>query len=279
MLTRLQVSGFKNLVDVDVRFGPFTCVAGANGVGKSNLFDAITFLRALADRPLADAALSVRGEGGRAADVRGLFHRIGDRYASQMSFSAEMVIPLNGRDDLGQPARASITFLRYTVVLAYRGDVDGLQASGGLELVREELHQINLGRARDELLFPHSRAWRESAIRGRRTSPFISTIEEDGRAIIRLYQEGRQGRTRSLLAADLPRTILSATNAGEGPTVVVARQEMRSWRLLQLEPSSLRRPDEFTSPTTLGVDGSHLPATLYRLAHSNGGGGGRGWPT
>lgn len=41
MLTRLKVSGFKNLVDVDVRFGPFTCVAGANGVGKSNLFDAI----------------------------------------------------------------------------------------------------------------------------------------------------------------------------------------------------------------------------------------------
>jgi len=34
MLTRLIVSGFKNLVDVDVRFGPFTRVAGANGVGK-----------------------------------------------------------------------------------------------------------------------------------------------------------------------------------------------------------------------------------------------------
>lgn len=43
MLTRLKVSGFKNLVDVDVHFGPFTCIAGANGVGKSNLFDAILF--------------------------------------------------------------------------------------------------------------------------------------------------------------------------------------------------------------------------------------------
>ena len=39
MLTRFKVSGFKNLVDTDVRFGPFTCIAGANGVGKSNLFD------------------------------------------------------------------------------------------------------------------------------------------------------------------------------------------------------------------------------------------------
>ncbi|MGB3570927.1 MAG: AAA family ATPase, partial [Phormidesmis sp.] len=52
MLTRLRISGFKNLVDVDIRFGPFTCIAGTNGVGKSNLFDAIRFLSSLADRPL-----------------------------------------------------------------------------------------------------------------------------------------------------------------------------------------------------------------------------------
>ncbi len=74
MLTRLKVTGFKNLVDVDIRFGPFTCIAGANGVGKSNLFDAIRFLSALADSPLIDAALSVRDEGERTADIRSLFH-------------------------------------------------------------------------------------------------------------------------------------------------------------------------------------------------------------
>jgi AAA15 family ATPase/GTPase len=59
MIIRLKVKGFKNLVDVDVRFGPFTCVAGVNGVGKSNLFDAIRFLSALASRPLTEVALSV----------------------------------------------------------------------------------------------------------------------------------------------------------------------------------------------------------------------------
>lgn len=41
LLTRLSVNGFKNLIDVDLYFGHFTCIAGANGVGKSNLFDAI----------------------------------------------------------------------------------------------------------------------------------------------------------------------------------------------------------------------------------------------
>lgn len=50
MLTRLTVNGFKNLIGVDVRFGPFTCIAGANGVGKSNLFDAIRFLSALSEK-------------------------------------------------------------------------------------------------------------------------------------------------------------------------------------------------------------------------------------
>src|ERR1700761_6541382 len=69
MLTRLKVSGFKNLIDVDVSFGPFTCIAGANGVGKSNLLDAIVFLSALADRPLIDAALSVRDQGAKTGDI------------------------------------------------------------------------------------------------------------------------------------------------------------------------------------------------------------------
>jgi len=38
---------------------------GANGVGKSNVLDAIVFLSALADRPLIDAALSVRDQKAR----------------------------------------------------------------------------------------------------------------------------------------------------------------------------------------------------------------------
>ena len=73
MLTRLKVNGFKNLVDVDVRFGPFTCIAGANGVGKSNLLDAIAFMSALSERSLNEAALSVRDDGSRTGDFRTIF--------------------------------------------------------------------------------------------------------------------------------------------------------------------------------------------------------------
>ena len=54
---------------------------------------------------------------------------------------------------------------------------------------------------------------------------------------------------------------------------------MESWRLLQLEPSALRRPDEFTAPTHLKPDGSHLAATLYRLSRTARRNGDDGSPT
>src|SRR5262249_51393392 len=155
MLTRLKVNGFKNLIDVDVRFGPFTCVAGANGVGKSNLFDAIRFLSALADRPLMDAALSVRDEGGRASDIRSLFHRVGETFAAEMSFEAEMIVPPKGFDDLGQEATASITFLCYSLKLAYKPE-DSRRSLGQLEILREELTYITHEDASKHLLFPHN---------------------------------------------------------------------------------------------------------------------------
>jgi predicted ATPase len=44
---------------------------------------------------------------------------------------------------------------------------------------------------------------------------------------------------------------------------------MQSWRLLQLEPSSLREPDSFTAPVELASDGAHLPATLFHLANAS----------
>lgn len=264
MLTRLKVSGFKNLVDLDVRFGPFTCVTGPNGVGKSNLFDAIQLLSALADRPLVEAALSVRHAGGRTMDLRSLFHHVGERYADEMSFEAEMIVPGSGVDALGQPVTASTTFLRYSVTLARRPDTG--RPSGALELVKEELDHINIGDATRHLLFPNKPAWRRSVVYGRRAIPFISTEGEGPERTITLHQDGGGGGPISRAAVDLPCTVLSVANTAATPTAVMARKEMQSWRLLQLEPSALRRADELTSADRLGFDGAHLPSTLYRIA-------------
>src|ERR1700730_3856147 len=112
MLTRLKVKGFKNLLDVDVWFGPFTCIAGANGVGKSNLFDAISFLRLLVSEPLLESALSIRDEVARAGDVRSLFFHRPGHALEEMSFEAEMIVPKTAVDDLRQKAEASNTLLK-----------------------------------------------------------------------------------------------------------------------------------------------------------------------
>jgi predicted ATPase len=267
MLTRFQVTGFKNLVDVDIRFGPFTCIAGANGTGKSNLFDAIHFLSSLADKPLLEAAMSVRDDQAHTGNIRNLFHRAGDEYDETMRFDVDMLIPLQGEDELGQSAEATATFLKYVLELKYREHQSGL-GPGGLEIIREELTHIRKSDAHKALSFPHeAKTWRESVVHAdRRSVAFISTQRQGESTFIKLHQDGHGGRPQLRAASSLPRTILSVVNAAEAPTATLARTEMLSWRLLQLEPSALRRPDSFIAPSTLGSDGSHLAATLYHLA-------------
>jgi predicted ATPase len=268
MLTRLKVNGFKNLVDVDVRFGPFTCIAGVNGVGKSNLFDAIVFLSNLAEKSLLDAALSVRDDGSHTRDLRSIFQRVGETYADRMNFEVEMIIPRMGEDDLGQKASAKTTFLRYRLDLGYRHEER--PASSNIEILWEELNYIKKGEAKKNLPFPHLPAWRDSVITGKRFGKgFISTAKDKDQVVIKIHQDaGSAGRASGLLAKTLPRTALSAANAAESPTALLAKREMQSWRKLQLEPSRLRTPDSFASPTLLSSDGSHLAANLFELARS-----------
>ena len=264
MLTRLRISGFKNLVDVDIAFGPFTCIAGPNATGKSNLFDAIHFLSLLASHPLLEAATAVREEGGKLADIRSLFHRSGDSLAPTMRFEAEMIVPRLGRDDLGQVAEATSTYLRYSLQLNYRENTK--TNPNTVEITEETLAHIHKADAPSRLGFAHTPVWRNSVITGRRTAPYITTHGEGDGRLIRLHQDGRSGRPLERSARDLPRTVLSAVNAAESPTALLAKNEMSSWRRLQLEPSALRKPDEFTSPVHLGLDGAHAAATLHNMA-------------
>jgi hypothetical protein len=144
-------------------------------------------------------------------------------------------------------------------------------------LIEETLDYVKRSEARLHLPFEHSGRWRDSVVKGRRTSPDISTEllggEHEGEAegcsrVVKLHQDTSSGggRTRLFQAEKLPRTVLSTVNAQESPTAVLARQEMLNWRLLQLEPSALRAPDGFDAPSQLGASGAHLPATLHRLA-------------
>ena len=268
MLTRLAVSGFKNLIDTELRFGPLTCIAGLNGMGKSNIFDAIHFLSLLADHTFLDAAQQVRGGGG---EITSLFTAGGDR---RMSFDCDMIIPDRGVDDFNQPAEASQTFLNYKLALRLEEDGSGLPR---IELESEQLVYIPSQEAKKRIGFPASKAWRESVVRtSQRRAAFIDMEGEGDERRVRLSSDKMRdeektkrggGRPRDFLARTLPRTVLSgAQNADESRTAVLARKELRSWRILQLEPSALRKPDNLQAPSSMTSSGEHLPATLYRLA-------------
>ncbi len=272
MLTRLKVDGFKNLVDLDVRFGPFTCIAGLNGVGKSNLFDAIRFLSMLAGgQTLLDAALSVRDEKGRTNEISSIFTQVNGQMLQAMSFEAYMIVPPEARDDLGQNAKANTTFLKYILKIRLRKEALATLHANPLEITEEGLEYIKKKDIAEHLRFPTGREWKDSVIQKNKSlsTHFITTqngVESNHEKKIVLHSTKR-GRPRSYLAGDLTKTVMGTATASESPTAVCAMQEMRSWQLLQFEPSALRKPDSLNAKPHLESDGAHIAATLYHLAN------------
>ena len=266
MLTRLEADGFKNLLDFQVDFGPFNCVAGPNGVGKSNVFDAIRFLSLLTDHSLTEAALAVRDEDPGLGDADDLFWTDGARRANELRLAAEMLIEPQVTDDFGRAARASSTFLRYELVLGRRRH--------GLELRSEKLGYVTEGEAARRLRFPHSAAdFRHAAVvnRRRRKAGFISTRRTaDGDAEVVVHQDVHGTVTLAGSPRAAARTIVGTSGTAVTPTILAARREMSRWRLLALEPSHLRRADRFHAPAEIDARGAHLPATLHRLIEGGG---------
>lgn len=263
MLTRLRVQGFKSLSDAEVRFGPFTCIAGTNGAGKSNLFDAILFLRDLADHSIVEAAHRVRDRSGsKRGDLRSLFTRTLSSAIPNIVLEADIVVPEEVVDDFGRSTKPSATFLNYKIELKYSGDTE---TSERIELVREELTYIPRSSAKKRVGFAISKDFTVTAFRGERRAPYITTEIESGGSIIKISQDGNQGRPSQIPAKNSPRTVLGSANTDERPTVLAARREMQSWNLLQLEPSSLRSPDEFSDDQHITFDGAHIPSTLERI--------------
>ncbi|MGH2834724.1 MAG: AAA family ATPase [Solirubrobacteraceae bacterium] len=269
MLTRLEVRGFKNLRDVSVDFGPFTCIAGPNGVGKSNVFDAIQFLAELADRPLMEAAEAVRGTRGEmSADPRDLFWDPAGGMGQQMSFAAEMIVPHEIEDDFGQHAPATTTFLRYELKIGYE-EPSGLERRGRLMLLGEGLKHITQSDATRHIKFPHSASlFRRKVVTGRRGGvAYISTSDAHPDADIIVHQDGgSRGRPRHASATRAASTVVRTISVRDDPTILAARREMQSWRRLSLEPSALRTEDRYNDARVMSSDGRHMPATLYRLA-------------
>jgi predicted ATPase len=268
VLTRLEVDGFKNLVDFEVDFGPFTCIAGPNAVGKSNLFDVIRFLSLLTDHTLMEAALLVRGSGTETTEIRDLFQPRADDEQRSFRIAAEMIVNAEEKDDFGRPAEATSTYLRYEIQIGYETATEPMP--GRLVLLFESLSYITEAEAASRLKFPHSAGgFRKKVVVNKRRTPsgFISSRKApDGQTEIVVHQDGgSRGPGQVAPAATAPRTIVGTSNTSATPTILAARREMQRWRLLALEPSAMRRPDRFQTDPFVTPNGGHLAATVFRL--------------
>ncbi|MEU6224227.1 AAA family ATPase [Streptomyces sp. NPDC047042] len=84
-VNRLRVSGFRSFAECDVTFGPLTVLIGRNASGKSNLLDALKFIRdCVESRPLK--AVTARG----GTDV--LFHQANAETAEALSVEVYLTL-------------------------------------------------------------------------------------------------------------------------------------------------------------------------------------------
>ena len=265
MLTRLKVQGFKNLLDVDIRFGPFTCIVGPNGAGKSNLFDAIHFLHLLSQYPIMEAAQRLRESKGRSPEPRSLFSTFGGHTEPEMRFTAELIVEREVHDSFGVRAEAAISTLEYEVAFRLQKD-DGIEK---LVLAFERLDHITLSEARQRRGFPARKEFLDSCITGRHKGSFISTDEKDApEPMIRVHQEGHGGRRLAAPRSQL--TVIAGMASSDYPTVLAVNKELQSWRSLLLEPSAMRAPSLYQDERTIDSRGGNLPATVFRLQKGEG---------
>ena len=228
MLVSLSVKNFKSIREAHIPFGPFTCFIGHNGVGKSNLFDAIHFLSALTERDISAAATEVRrSSDGGYSPLDLVFGRNPDR---RIELCADMVAPPQVEDDFGQSATPSTTLLTYRIRLRYQSESDRLLVE------HESLTHAKLEDYRKFIGFDSSRDFKKSVAQGvRRGGPLISTRADR----IQLHGDGGS-RGRPAPVGKSPLTVVGGTNTYDYPTVLAAKREMASWRALHLEPSAMR---------------------------------------
>ena len=257
MLTRLKIQGFKNLLDLEVTFGPFTCIAGENGVGKSNLFDAIQFLHLLTMMPIMEAVKGIREAKGRGPDASSLFTSFGAFRAEEIRFVADMVVERKVQDDFGVAAEAQRSTLRYTVAFELQQE----NGSERLVLREESLLGIKVEDARRDLPFDSTARFRNSVLTAKSggSKKFIST---EG-AEIKVHQEGHGGRRVPAPKSQL--TVIGGMASSDFPTILSVHREMAAWQTLMLEPSAMRSPSHYGDPAFIDTRGGNLPKVIDRL--------------
>ncbi|MER7538055.1 AAA family ATPase [Streptomyces sp. NPDC097704] len=238
MITQIRIDGFKSFRRFSLDVPPTLIMLGANGAGKSNLFDALRLVAGTADRGFQETVRKDR----RLAPVD-LFHRSKGEERRDLTItvgslvaSAYGPLPLRIRISVVRLGTGRVVLGRNCGVWVSRLDQTDWMDGVGLD----EDQRSAVARARAEFV---EHASEFAPFHGPLGSPLSVEDEESLRSaeIDALFEE--PGTELRLLAA----------------------RECASWAPFLLEPEALRRPSPAFVPGRLAPDGGNLADVLHRI--------------
>ncbi len=259
VIRRIHISGYKSLVDCEVRLQPLSVILGPNAAGKSNFLDALQLLSRLAQsRTLKDAfEPPYRGtpiesftfeKGGIAASLK----------KESLTFSIEVDVQLS---------QAAVDATE-NQIREMRTGKDGREADGGGNgYVRERSLRYRIGleilprsgilRVSDEYLAALTTRGEVRASR----RPFFDKVGNK----IHLRMEGQAHPTAYEVGLD--RTILSEpVYPPHYPHLVAMRNELSRWHCFYFEPRErMRARNPVKEVRHIGLMGEDLAAFLNTL--------------
>lgn len=253
MITKIEINGFKSFEGFQMSFSPFVVVAGTNASGKSNLFDAIRLLSALADKDLKTAFAKQRGS------YLELFTQYSKKlYSPKIELSIDLFLDRYVSDDFNKEVELGHRRLRYEIVI---------------ERITDRRLNIEKLVVKRELLRPIKRAedqWYKQVISGTKWEPlkkslnykpYISTEIKSGVNVIHLRQDGIRGG-KPTPVKDLERSVLSGVNDASFPHAFAVKKEILNWNIFQLNPIELSKPSPMLGKNKLDVEGRNLAALV-----------------
>lgn len=246
IITRLEISGYKSFESFGFELKPFTVIAGVNGVGKSNLFDALRHLSNLSNKTLRESFETQRGS------LFDLFTMYPDgKRLGFISYAVEMLLPATVVDQFAESATLKYRRVRYELEIV-------ISDEGVLSVKKERLVAI---RRETDTFYKKNKELIGALpqLTGGR-APFIDTTEGK----LTISQDGGGGK-RTVSSAGAQRTVLSSIQTAEFPHAYAVRRLFETIHYLQLNPEKLRKPSALAAPAQISSDGDNLAAVIARI--------------
>ena len=251
MLTRIEIDGFKTFSKFALNLRPFTAIVGPNASGKSNLFDALQLLSALADGDVHTAFQDLRGE------PEEFFRQTSSAHSESIRIAAELFITPNGIDEFGRRYSVPSQRLRYEVELRISSGESGRPV--GIFVADEFCKSLKRSEDTAEYLEPLRPNY------GRYSVPFIRRNDDGDALLVRQDGPSKSGSPMQFSLREASRTVLSTISNSEFPHLYAVRKALGAIRFLEINPQAARKPSDRFEKTVMKPDASNLAAVLNRL--------------